>query len=305
MRPDTLAAMLVTAAAANPDGIAVVCGDRQLTYRALDEQSSRLARMLIGQGIGAEDIVALAIPRSAEYQLALWAVAKTGAAFVPVDPTYPAERIAHMLTDSGAALGLTVERARAGLPGDTEWLVLDAATTAARLRHTSAAPVSPGELVRPVRTDDAAWMIYTSGSTGLPKGALVTHNGIAGVAYTQRDRYDVTARTRVLGVASPSFDASMLELLLAVVAAGTLVIAPPEVFAGAELTELMARERVSHAFITPSVLRTLDPSNSVCRWPACPRWCWTPGCGRCPPGCRGSCTCAGTAWPAATTPVPG
>ncbi len=260
VRPDTLATMLVTAAAANPDGIAVVCGDRQLTYRALDEQSSRLARMLIGQGIGAEDIVALAIPRSAEYQLALWAVAKTGAAFVPVDPTYPAERIAHMLTDSGAALGLTVERARAGLPGDTEWLVLDAATTAARLRHTSAAPVSPGELVRPVRTDDAAWMIYTSGSTGLPKGALVTHNGIAGVAYTQRDRYDVTARTRVLGVASPSFDASMLELLLAVVAAGTLVIAPPEVFAGAELTELMARERVSHAFITPSVLRTLDPA---------------------------------------------
>src|SRR5690606_28575866 len=128
--PCTLAEMLAGAVAANPDGLAVVDGDTRLTYRELDEQSARLARTLIGHGIGAEDIIALAIPRSARFQLALWAVARTGAAFVPVDPTYPPERIAHMLTDSGAVLGLTVGSARAALPGDTEWVVLDAPATA-------------------------------------------------------------------------------------------------------------------------------------------------------------------------------
>src|SRR5690606_22249130 len=111
-----------------------------------------------------------------------------------------------------------------------------------------------------VRIANPAWMIYTSGSTGLPKGALVTHAGIAGVARTQRDRYAVTSAARVLGVASPSFDAAMLELLLALVEGGTLYLTPPEVFGGEELTEFMAATEVTHAFITPSVLRTLDPA---------------------------------------------
>ncbi|MGV9614853.1 non-ribosomal peptide synthase/polyketide synthase, partial [Nocardia xishanensis] len=258
--PRTLAETMAAAVAMNPDGVAVRCGDRVLTYRMLDEQSSRLARMLAGNGIGAEDIVAIAIPRSADSLLAVWSVAKTGAAFVPVDPTYPADRIAHMLTDSGAVIGLTVGDGNTALPGAVEWLVLDAPATAARLRHTSAAPIGPDELVRPVRTDHAAWMIYTSGSTGVPKGVLATHAGIAGVAQAQRDRYSVTAESRVLHVSSPSFDASMLELLLALAAGATLVVAPASVYGGAELTAFIRDERVTHAFITPAVLRTLDPA---------------------------------------------
>ncbi|WP_156095165.1 non-ribosomal peptide synthetase, partial [Nocardia lijiangensis] len=258
--PCTLAETMAAAVAMNPDGIALLCGDRELTYRELDEQSSRLARMLAGHGIGAEDMVAIAIPRSADALLAVWSVTKTGAAFVPVDPTYPADRIAHMLTDSGAAIGLTIGAAHDALPGAVEWLVLDAPATAARMGHTSAAPLTAGEMVRPVRTDHAAWMIYTSGSTGVPKGVLATHAGIAGVARAQRDRYGVTAESRTLHVSSPSFDASMLDLLLALAASATMVVAPASVYGGAELTAFIRDHRVTHAFITPAVLQTLDPA---------------------------------------------
>ncbi|WP_433635017.1 non-ribosomal peptide synthase/polyketide synthase [Nocardia sp. CA-120079] len=257
--PHTLAELMADAVAMNPDALALLSDDRELTYRALDEHSSRLARMLIGHGIGAEDFVAVAIPRSAESVLAVWAVAKTGAASVPVDPTYPADRIAHMLSDSGAAVGLTLTACRQALPGTAEWLVLDAPATAARMRHSSAAPLAPDELIRPVHVANPAWMIYTSGSTGTPKGVIATHGGLAGVARAQRDRYQVTATSRVLHVASPSFDAAMLELLLALPAGAALVIASAGVYGGAELTALIRERRVTHAFITPAVLQTLDP----------------------------------------------
>ncbi|WP_157129410.1 AMP-binding protein, partial [Nocardia amamiensis] len=99
---------------------------RELTYRELDEASSRLARYLIGYGVGPGDFVAVAITRSVESVLAMWAVAKTGAAYVPVDPGYPADRIAHMLSDSGAVLGVTLGAHRSGLPSDgIEWIELD------------------------------------------------------------------------------------------------------------------------------------------------------------------------------------
>ncbi|MGW5222208.1 amino acid adenylation domain-containing protein, partial [Nocardia sp. NPDC004085] len=262
--PRTLAELLAAAVAVDPGAVALVAGERQLTYRMLDEQSSRLARMLIGHGLGAEDVVAVAVPRSITSVLAVWAVAKTGAAFVPVDPTYPAERIAHMLTDSGAALGLTIATCRAALPSDVDWLVLDAPSTAARMRRNSGAPITAAEQIRPVRCENPAWMIYTSGSTGTPKGVVATHTGLAGVALAQRDRYLVTADARVLHVASPSFDASMLELLLAVSAGAALVIAPPGVYGGAELTALIRDQRVTHAFLTPAVLPTLDPAELDC-----------------------------------------
>nr|WP_280295541.1 non-ribosomal peptide synthase/polyketide synthase [Nocardia abscessus] len=262
--PRTLAELMAAAAAVDPDAVALIAGERRLTYRMLDEQSSRLARMLIGHGLGAEDVVAVAVPRSISSVVAVWAVAKTGAAFVPVDPTYPAERIAHMLTDSGAALGLTIATCRAALPGEVDWLVLDAPSTAARMRRNSGQAVDAAELIRPVRLENPSWMIYTSGSTGTPKGVVATHGGLAGVAAAQRDRYQVTADARVLHVASPSFDASMLELLLALSAGAALVIAPPGVYGGAELTALIRDQRVTHAFLTPAVLPTLDPAQLGC-----------------------------------------
>ncbi|GAB2705960.1 hypothetical protein GCM10027089_30490 [Nocardia thraciensis] len=256
--------LLAAAVDDNPDGIAVVLADAaqrldELEYVDLDERSTRLARLLIGRGVGPEDLVAVGIPRSVESVLAVWAIAKTGAGFVPVDPTYPTERIAHMVADSHAVLGLTAERLAAGLPGELPWLTVDGDDVDSELDGYSADPVTDADRLRPLRAEHPAYAIYTSGSTGKPKGVIVTQAGLAGFCAEQRERYRVTSSSRTLHFASPSFDASVLELLLAVGGAATMVVAAPAVYGGAELAALLRRERVTHAFITPSALASVDP----------------------------------------------
>ncbi|MEV6214712.1 non-ribosomal peptide synthase/polyketide synthase [Nocardia sp. NPDC051833] len=253
--PDLLAA----AVAADQDRIAVTDGDRALTYRELDRASSRLARVLVDGGVGPDDIVAVGIPRSVESVLAVWAIAKAGAAWLPVDPSYPLDRITHMVTDSGARVGLTVSEAQSALPGPTDWLVLDELKLMAECAARSSDPITDADRVRPLRAAHLAYVIYTSGSTGLPKGVLVTQAGIAGFAAEESARMFGTADARVLQVGSPSFDISVMELLLAVNSAATLVIAPMGRHVGAELAQLLAAERVTHALMTPSGLAVLDP----------------------------------------------
>ncbi|MGW8654620.1 amino acid adenylation domain-containing protein, partial [Nocardia salmonicida] len=252
----TLRNLLTEAVAQNPVGPAVVFQGASVSYAEFDERSNRLARLLIAEGIGAEDLVAVAVPRSADSVLAAWAVAKTGAAFVPVDPTYPADRIAHMVTDSGSPLGLTVASVRDGLPDSARWLVLD------ELDPTTVdgGPIADAELVRVTTPEQPAYVIYTSGSTGVPKGVVVTHAGLANFGEEQAQRYALDTDTRALHFASPSFDASILELLLALARGGALVVVPPGVYGGDELSELIRTERVTHAFITPAALATFDPS---------------------------------------------
>ncbi|WP_433725976.1 amino acid adenylation domain-containing protein [Nocardia sp. CA-129566] len=294
-RPKVLADLLAEAVAMNPDGIAVVAtgkpeteiggntdeaapiagqatdstadalndrtpNRRQLTYRELDEQSNRLARGLIDAGAGPETLVAVGIPRSIESIVAVWAIAKSGAAFVPVDPAYPPDRIARIVDVSGVNLGLTVTDQLHRLPDAVSWFALDDPATVQRLAAVPDSPIADADRIRPPHPQHPAYVIFTSGSTGAPKGVVVTHTGLANLAVAQRDRNDITAESRVLHVASPSFDASVLELLLAVGAAACLVVAPPEIFAGAELSELVSRERVSHLSMTPSALATVDPT---------------------------------------------
>nr|WP_229719207.1 non-ribosomal peptide synthetase [Nocardia jinanensis] len=249
--PDLLAAAVVH----NRSAPAVVFRDQRLSYGEMDERSNRLARALIASGSGAEDLVAVAVPRSADSVLAEWAVTRSGAAFLPIDPTYPADRIAHMLSDSGAPVGITVSSVRAELPDSVDWLVLDQLP----LSQYSAEPVTDADRVRPLTPANTAYVIYTSGSTGVPKGVVVSHAGLANFSAEQVERYRLTPDSRALAFASPSFDASILELLLAVGSAGALVVVPPGTYGGAELGELIARERVTVGLITPSVLASLDP----------------------------------------------
>uniref|UniRef100_UPI002454FEA1 non-ribosomal peptide synthetase n=1 Tax=Nocardia carnea TaxID=37328 RepID=UPI002454FEA1 len=263
-RSTTLPQLMATAVETNPSGLAVRYVDAagtsgELTYAELDERSNRLARLLIDRGIGPEDVVAIGIARSLESVIAVWAVAKTGAAYLPVDPTYPIDRMTHMVVDSGAVLGLTVTGSAAGLPGRVEWLSIDDAGTAARLAGYPAEPVTFDERVRPLRAEHTAYVIYTSGSTGTPKGVVVTHAGLAGFSAEQQARYRVDPAARTLHFASPSFDASVLELLLAVGGAATMVVVAPTVYGGDELAALLRREQVTHAFITPAVLASIDP----------------------------------------------
>ncbi|QBJ95558.1 amino acid adenylation domain-containing protein [Rhodococcus sp. ABRD24] len=258
-RSTTLPQLLAMAVERDPSAIALVCGDRARSYADLDQWSSRLARVLIEQGIGPGDCVAVAVPRSIESVSSVWGVAKSGAAYVPVDPNYPADRVAHMVTDSGVVLGLTTAESRDSLPDSVEWLVLDEDFERA-LSERSPEPISFADRTRMLADADPAYVIYTSGSTGRPKGVVVTQAGLGDFCAEQVRRYQLTPAARTLHFASPSFDASVLELLLAVGAGSTMVIAPPTVYGGDDLAELIATQRVTHGFVTPAALASVDPT---------------------------------------------
>ncbi|MFD4460555.1 amino acid adenylation domain-containing protein [Nocardia sp. NPDC058480] len=242
----------------NPTGMPGA--EQNLTYRELDEQSSRLARELIDRGMGAGDVVAIAIARSIESVLAVWAIAKTGAAYVPVDPAYPADRIAHIVADSGATIGLTTAAHRACLGTTAYWIELDDPVVAERIAVRPAHAVSYADRVRPIDELHPAYVIYTSGSTGKPKGVVVTHAGLATLVAAEREHYGVEPDSHVLHVCSPNFDVSVLELLLPFGVGATLVISPPRVFGGFELSDLLRRERITHLLITPGALESVDPA---------------------------------------------
>ncbi|MFI6367083.1 amino acid adenylation domain-containing protein [Nocardia sp. NPDC050630] len=244
----------------NGDGIAVVSGDTTLSYTELDERSSRLARLLISRGAGTESPVLVAAARSVDSVVAWWAVVKSGAVYVPVDPSYPAGRIEQMVSDSGAALGLTVSSVHAEMPDSVDWIVLDDVAVAARIDGLASGPVGDDERLRPLRTSNVAYVVFTSGSTGVPKGVAVTHCGIADFVSALRADHELRHTSRVLHFASPSFDAALLEILMAVSRAGALVVAPTQIYGGVELAELLRAQRVTHAFMTPAALASVGPA---------------------------------------------
>ncbi|MFI6042732.1 amino acid adenylation domain-containing protein [Nocardia sp. NPDC051321] len=259
-RPVTFPEVFEAAANVDRKAVALRAEDTQVSYDALDRWTNRLARVLIRRGVGPETLVALGIPRSVESVATVLAVAKAGAAFVPVDPLYPANRIAHMLSDSGAALGITLGDYRGELPGGVEWIVLDDAHFRGLVLDASDAPITAAERTAPLRMDNPAYVIYTSGSTGTPKGVVVTHGGLSNFAAETAQRFDVRPGCRVLHFATPSFDAAMLDLLLALGGAATLVITPPGVVGGEDLARVFIDEAITHAFITTSALGTVDPA---------------------------------------------
>ncbi|WP_084534683.1 non-ribosomal peptide synthetase [Nocardia yamanashiensis] len=258
--PITFPEVFEAAANLNRTAIAVRAAGTQISYDALDRWTNRLARVLIGYGVGPEVLVAMGIPRSAESVAVMLAIAKAGAAFVPVDPNYPEQRISHMLLDSGAAVGITLSAHRERMPDGANWTVLDAPSFRRRVLTTSDAPITDDERTSALRMDNPAYVIYTSGSTGIPKGVVVTHGGLSNFAAETAQRFDVRPGCRVLHFATPSFDAAMLDLLLALGGAATLVITPPGVVGGQELGQVFQEEGITHAFITTSALGTVDPT---------------------------------------------
>ncbi|MGW9266738.1 amino acid adenylation domain-containing protein, partial [Gordonia terrae] len=245
---------------AGTDRIAVVDPERTLTYGELDSASNRLARHLLAQGIDRETLVALVIPRSVDLMVAIWAVAKTGAGYVPIDPDYPADRVAHMMSDSGATIGLTLTGVADVAAFGGQWVHLDSPESAEAVAGLSDAPVTDSDRPAPVRTGDTAYVIYTSGSTGLPKGVEVTAGGLRNFGVEAVRRSGITRDSRVLGFASPSFDAFVLEYLLAFTAGAAVVYRDRDAVAGAPLADFMRAHRVTHTFLTPTVLVSLDPA---------------------------------------------
>ncbi|KQU59013.1 hypothetical protein ASG84_14995 [Rhodococcus sp. Leaf278] len=250
--------MLSAAVEKNPTGTALVFGETSVTYEELDALSSKLARLLISHGVGPDHLVAIALDRSIESVASVWAIAKSGGAFLPIDLRYPPGRIEHMVTDSGVRWGLTTSDRVAELPDGVLWIAVDGTDEKRQLEQLSAEPIAPQDrLAQPVPAN-LAYVIYTSGSTGRPKGVAVTHAGLAPLAATVADTFETSGDFRTMHFASPSFDASVLELLITIVNGSMMVIVPSSVYGGTELAEIMAKHRVTHAIITPAALTTMD-----------------------------------------------
>ncbi|WP_341472681.1 acetate--CoA ligase [Serratia marcescens] len=160
-----------------PEALAVACGDVRLSYRQLSERVMQLGRVLIESGIGAEDVVAIGIPRSVDTLVALFGVLASGAAYMPLDLDYPRERLALMCDDARPAMLLTHRATQANMPDLPQVLCLDDAACLARCAAAEAAPITDAERRAPLNEAHLAYMIYTSGSTGKPKGVLHTTGG--------------------------------------------------------------------------------------------------------------------------------
>ncbi len=242
-----------------PQAPALAFGGERLTYAELEGRANRLARALRRRGVGPEALVGVAAERSVETVVGLLAVLKAGGAYVPLDPSYPSERLAFMWGDAsrtrpgGAApVLLTQERTAEAVPAHgAQVLRLDA--DAALWAGESAEPLPAGEVA--LDHDHLAYVIYTSGSTGRPKGVLIAHRGVVNVIRESARLLDVGPESRVLQLASLSFDASVLEIFTALSTGACLVLTRREtLLSGEALGRELAAERITTIAIPPSLL---------------------------------------------------
>ncbi|WP_240660334.1 non-ribosomal peptide synthetase [Streptomyces sp. WAC 01529] len=280
--PSTVVELFEDRAARSPHAVAVesgVTGENALTYGELAAQAARLARYLVDAGVGPECRVAVVVERSVPMMVALVAVSMAGGVFVPVDPEYPADRVAHLLEDSDPAVVLCTRTTRGAVPTDAAGMstarptgsaaghprsarrvvVMDDSAVAEDMASYAPGPLRPIERLAPLTGDNAAYVIYTSGSTGTPKGVAVSHRGLRNVVEDNLRRYALDEDSRVLQLVSPSFDVSMADIWPTLCAGARLVLAPSKLDAsGEELTRLMRARRVTHLATTPTYLLQMD-----------------------------------------------
>ncbi|WP_410586699.1 amino acid adenylation domain-containing protein [Amycolatopsis sp. lyj-23] len=242
------AELVAAQAGRTPDVVAVAMGEHQLTYAALDARATRLAQHLRAAGVGPDVRVAVCLDRCPELVISLLGIMKAGGTYLPLDPTYPADRLAYMIDDSRARLLLSRRDLLDRLPGQRNVLLLDERWPAIRAERDD----SP---LPPVAPDTLAYVIYTSGSTGRPKGTMVPHRGIAALARAQASELGVGHGSRVLQYASLSFDASLLEVVMALPSGATLCLAPRErPLPGPDLLRLLDEQAVTTVLLPPSAL---------------------------------------------------
>ncbi|MBV9772880.1 MAG: amino acid adenylation domain-containing protein, partial [Gemmatimonadetes bacterium] len=240
-------ALVAARAERTPDAPAVCGGGRTLSYAELDARASRLAHALRALGVGPETPVGVYLERGPwlpEVVLGIW---KAGGAYLPLDPTYPADRLAYMLRDAAAPVLVSQERLRDALPRGAAVLLLDADAASIDARS----PVSPGVEVAP---EGLAYVIYTSGSTGRPKGVRVPHRALLHTLLASLDAFDFPPDERVPSLASFAFDIWLFEAVLPLLAGGAVRIVPrEEVLETERLVEGLAGCTTLHA--VPALMR--------------------------------------------------
>ncbi|MFN3495292.1 MAG: non-ribosomal peptide synthetase, partial [Hydrogenophaga sp.] len=234
-----------------PQQTALIFGNTHLTHQALDEASNRLARVLRDQGIARGARVGLCLPRSHDLVIALLAVLKTGAAYVPLDPAYPVERLNYQIDDADLAMLVTLRpMAQALARGHQSNLLLDVDHARLSAAATDPLEANPDLDAGP---EDAAYLIYTSGSTGQPKGVAVPHRAVVNFLCSMANEPGLSPRDRLLAVTTPSFDIAVLELLLPLGVGATVVVASEaQATDGTALAEVIAREHITVMQATPS-----------------------------------------------------
>ncbi len=242
------------------DKTAIVFNDASLTYAELDRQANQLARHLISTGIEPADVVAVYLERSLWTVVSLLAVLKTGAAYLPLDPFYPPDRVAYMLSDSGSKLTLSTAALADGLTAvlasgeaDTQFPLLKLDELADELRQANAEPVECA-----TDSQSLAYLLYTSGSTGKPKGVMVQHQAVVNFLTSMAKEPGMTRDDVLLAVTTTSFDISVLELYLPLLVGGTVVIADRAMSTDSQaLANAMSDHQVTIMQATPATWRLL------------------------------------------------
>nr|WP_260420864.1 amino acid adenylation domain-containing protein [Streptomyces netropsis] len=261
--PTTLIGPIEARAARRPGATALVAGEVTLTYGELNARANRLARHLAALGVRPGALAAVAVPRSVDLVVALLAVLKAGGAYLPLDPGYPAERLADMLGDAAPVCVLTDTATRPSLP-DTELPVLTLDDPALRAELAAHLPTDPG---RPLTPQHPAYVIYTSGSTGRPKGVVVPHSAIDNRLRWAQGQYGLTPDDRVLQKTPSGFDVSVWEFFWPLRVGATLVLAEPGAHQDpAALARTIREQGVTTAHFVPSMLRLFldEPSAAHC-----------------------------------------
>ncbi|MER7009383.1 amino acid adenylation domain-containing protein, partial [Dactylosporangium sp. NPDC000555] len=243
-------------ATTRPGQAAMRHGGDELTYGRLEERANRLAQVLAqDHGIATGHRVGVLLDRGLDQPVAQAAVLKTGAAWLPIDPRNPPQRIAFQLADGAARVVLTTTGLAGLLPPDLPRLCLDDPATAARL---AAAPVTaPAAEVRP---DDLAYIMYTSGSTGTPKGVMIPHRAAVQFAQSTAARYAITERDRLAQVANTAFDVSIFDFYAAFAGGATVVGVPRDSLTDPDaLGAVLRDERVTVTYVPPALLGLMDP----------------------------------------------
>jgi len=237
--------------AQTPEAIAVVFQDRKLTYHQLNDRANWLARTLQELGVGPEILVGLCVDRSLEAIVGLLAILKAGGAYIPLDPTYPQERLSYMLSDAKVSILLTQTALLSKFPEiEAQILCID------REKEKSSSDSIP--FTSKLTPENLAYVIYTSGSTGKPKGVMVSHRGLSNLITMQIQAFNVSSNSRILQFASLSFDASIWEIIMALGSGATLYLDTRDhLLPGEDLTQFLRHHCITHITLPPSALAVM------------------------------------------------